>query len=183
MPGHAKTHLREIVFGLEDGLVSTLGAISGIAAATHDKTLVLVSALIVVLVESISMAAGTYISDKTEIEQNRQRRLGFLSLFAFLRPHPSQTYFAIEGAMAMGAAYLIGGLISASSYIFLPVNLALISSLFLTSFSLFVIGYSKAVITQVPRIRSGLETMFISLVAAAVGLLIGNLGAYASRRF
>lgn len=171
-----KTHLREIVFGLEDGLVSTLGAVSGIAAATHSRVLVIISALVIVMVESCSMAAGTYISDKTEIEQNRQRRIGLLGLFSIFRDRRSETYFAVEGALAMGAAYVIGGIITVSSYAFLPVTTALLTSLILTCICLFVIGYSKAVITHVPRIRSGLETMFVSIVAAAIGLLIGNIG-------
>ena len=58
--------IRELVFGMEDGMVSTLGAITGIAAATQDYFLVLLAGCVVVSVESISMAVGSYLSTKSE---------------------------------------------------------------------------------------------------------------------
>ena len=58
--------VREFVFGIEDGMVSTLGAVTGIAAATQDHFTVVLAGVVVVAVESISMAAGSYLSSKTE---------------------------------------------------------------------------------------------------------------------
>jgi vacuolar iron transporter family protein len=58
--------IREVVFGMEDGMVSTLGAITGIAAATQDYFTVLLAGFVVVSVESISMAVGSYISSKSK---------------------------------------------------------------------------------------------------------------------
>ncbi len=58
--------IREVVFGMEDGMVSTLGAITGIAAATQDHFTVLLAGFVVVSVESISMAVGSYISSKSK---------------------------------------------------------------------------------------------------------------------
>jgi VIT1/CCC1 family predicted Fe2+/Mn2+ transporter len=58
--------IRESVFGVEDGMVSTFGAITGIAAATQDPSIVLLSGLIIISVESISMGVGSYISSKSE---------------------------------------------------------------------------------------------------------------------
>jgi len=58
--------LREIVFGSEDGMVSTLGAITGIAAGSGDQFVVLLSGSVIIAVESISMGIGSYISNKTE---------------------------------------------------------------------------------------------------------------------
>lgn len=65
--------IREIVFGLEDGMVSTLGAITGIAAGTGDHFLVILSGLVIVAVESISMAAGSYLSSKSEKEIDERK--------------------------------------------------------------------------------------------------------------
>ena len=60
--------LRDAVFGLQDGLVSTLGAITGIAAGVGDGSVVALAGLVVVAVESVSMAAGTYLSSKSQRE-------------------------------------------------------------------------------------------------------------------
>ncbi|MBI2436394.1 MAG: VIT1/CCC1 transporter family protein [Candidatus Magasanikbacteria bacterium] len=62
--------IREIVFGMEDGMVSTLGAITGIAAATNDHFTVVLSGFVVVAVESISMGIGSYLSNKSEQDVN-----------------------------------------------------------------------------------------------------------------
>lgn len=58
--------LREAVFGVEDGMVSTLGSITGIAAATGDPFTTVLAGFIIVSVESISMAVGSYLSTKSE---------------------------------------------------------------------------------------------------------------------
>ncbi|MFH2062979.1 MAG: VIT1/CCC1 transporter family protein [bacterium] len=57
--------IRELVFGLEDGIVSTGGAVIGIAAGTGDWQVVILSGLVIVIVEALSMAAGTYLSGKS----------------------------------------------------------------------------------------------------------------------
>lgn len=60
--------IRDVIFGLEDGMVSTLGVIVGIAAGTANRSVVLFSGAVVVLVEALSMSAGTYLSTKSEKE-------------------------------------------------------------------------------------------------------------------
>lgn len=56
----------EIVFGLEDGMVSTLGAITGIAVGSQNHFTVLLSGCVIIAVESISMAIGSFISAFSE---------------------------------------------------------------------------------------------------------------------
>jgi VIT1/CCC1 family predicted Fe2+/Mn2+ transporter len=65
--------IRELVFGLEDGLVSTLGAVAGIAAGTEDGHIVVLSGLVLIAVESLSMAAGSYLSNKSHREMLEKR--------------------------------------------------------------------------------------------------------------
>jgi len=57
--------VRELVFGMEDGMVSTLGAITGIAAATGNHFTVVLTGFVIIAVESISMAVGSYLSSKS----------------------------------------------------------------------------------------------------------------------
>ena len=65
---HISSQVREVVFGMEDGLVSTMGAITGIAAATSDPFIVLLSGFVIIAVESVSMGVGSYLSSKSEKE-------------------------------------------------------------------------------------------------------------------
>lgn len=58
--------VREIVFGMEDGMVSTLGAITGIAIGSQDLFTVILAGVVIIAVESISMGIGSYLANKTE---------------------------------------------------------------------------------------------------------------------
>ncbi|MDO8509885.1 MAG: VIT1/CCC1 transporter family protein [bacterium] len=57
--------MRELVFGMEDGMVSTMGAITGIAMGTMNHFTIVLSGFVIVAVESISMAVGSYLSSKS----------------------------------------------------------------------------------------------------------------------
>ena len=65
--------IREVVFGLEDGMVSTLGAITGIAIGSQDQYTVILSGAVIIAVESFSMGIGSYISNRSEFEVNQRR--------------------------------------------------------------------------------------------------------------
>ena len=60
--------LRDAVFGSQDGLISTLGALTGIAAGTQDGRAVVIAGCVIVVVESLSMSAGSYLSSKAHRE-------------------------------------------------------------------------------------------------------------------
>ncbi|OGH69067.1 MAG: hypothetical protein A3I29_01300 [Candidatus Magasanikbacteria bacterium RIFCSPLOWO2_02_FULL_44_11] len=65
--------IREIVFGMEDGLVSTMGAVTGIAAASQNHFIVILSGVVIIAVESISMGVGSYLSTKSENEIDERK--------------------------------------------------------------------------------------------------------------
>lgn len=57
-------NLKEFILGGQDGLVNVLGLVLGVAAATNQSVIVIVSALAATFAESISMAAVAYTSVK-----------------------------------------------------------------------------------------------------------------------
>lgn len=63
-----RKRLRDGVFGTQDGLISTLGALTGIAVGTQDGQVVVLAGLVIIVVESLSMAAGSYLSSKSQRE-------------------------------------------------------------------------------------------------------------------
>jgi predicted membrane protein (TIGR00267 family) len=68
--------VREVVFGLEDSLVSTLGAVSGVAVGSGDADIVILTGVVLVFVEAVSMSAGSYLSSKstTQLYDERARQ-------------------------------------------------------------------------------------------------------------
>lgn len=69
-----RSRLRDAVFGTQDGLISTLGALTGIAEGTESRETVVISGIVIIVVESLSMAAGSYLSSKSQ-RQYLQRLL------------------------------------------------------------------------------------------------------------
>lgn len=62
--------LKEIVFGMEDGMVSTLGSITGIAIGSGNISIVLLAGVVIISVEAISMGIGSYVSNVSEEEMH-----------------------------------------------------------------------------------------------------------------
>lgn len=59
-------NIREVVFGMQDGMVSTLGAVTGIAIGSGELFVILLAGIAIIAVESISMGIGSYTSSRSE---------------------------------------------------------------------------------------------------------------------
>lgn len=156
--------MREIVFGLEDSLVSTLGTITGIAAGTQSQYIVVLSGLVLIAVEATSMSAGSYLSTKSSVAAERA---------SGARTHEEIT--PRRSAAVMGAFYLAGGFVPLTPYLLLPVDIAFVPSIALTGVSLFGLGWWSAAFTKEDRVKAGLEMFGVSMGAAAIGYVIGWL--------
>lgn len=60
--------VREAIFGAQDGLVSTLAVVSTVSGATNDRFPVLIAGIAAGLAGIFSMAAGEYLSSKSQRE-------------------------------------------------------------------------------------------------------------------
>ena len=60
--------VRDMIFGANDGLVSTLAFVAGVSGAITDPYIVLLSGVAELFAGTISMAAGSYQSSKSELE-------------------------------------------------------------------------------------------------------------------
>jgi VIT1/CCC1 family predicted Fe2+/Mn2+ transporter len=60
--------IREIVFGMQDGILTTLGIITGVGVAEGDRTAVFVSGFLALLAGALSMGVGEYLGRKSERE-------------------------------------------------------------------------------------------------------------------
>jgi predicted membrane protein (TIGR00267 family) len=161
--------MREIVFGLEDSLVSTLGAITGIAVGTGSQYIVILSGLVLVAAEATSMAAGSYLSTK----HAREAEILFHKRQA--RETHEEPSHPIRAAVVMGIFYLCGGVIPLLPYFLLPVDQASLGAVVVTAMTLFLVGVWAASFTKTSQLKSGIEMTFVSLTAALIGYVIGRL--------
>mgnify|MGYP000375782336 CR=1 FL=1 len=153
------TYIRNFIFGVEDSLVSTVGLISGIAAAGVSKGNIFLTGIILIFVEAFSMGAGSYLSESSAEEYAKAKKS-----------------FSIQGALIMFFSYFAAGFIPLSPYLIFEINLALVVSIILSLLALFILGTVSGQISKTNHsARHGLKMLTIGGLAIAVGVIVGNL--------
>jgi VIT1/CCC1 family predicted Fe2+/Mn2+ transporter len=64
----SRARIRELVFGVQDGLISTVGLLAGVQGATENNTVVMITGLTAMFSGAISMATGSYLSSNAQKE-------------------------------------------------------------------------------------------------------------------
>lgn len=106
--------IREAIFGAQDGLVSTLAAVTIVAGASSDQFAVLVAGIAVGLGGVFSMAAGEYMSSKSQHEIFEAQIIGEREEVAE-RPGEAEAeiaYMFEEDGLPRGASAQIAGTIA-----------------------------------------------------------------------
>jgi vacuolar iron transporter family protein len=153
-------YLRTVVFGFEDALVSTTGAIIGISVGTSEKNLILLAGLVTLTVEAVSMGAGQYISEKAAHEA---------------APPGEHKDNLIVGAWLMFFAYAIAGMVPLFPLFFFSGPKFIFSCLISALIGLFVLGYVKGQVVGKSAIRSALQILIIGGFATIIGAVVGFL--------
>jgi vacuolar iron transporter family protein len=60
--------IREVVFGVQDGILTTLGIITGVGVAEGERAAVFISGFLALLAGALSMGVGEYLGRKSERE-------------------------------------------------------------------------------------------------------------------
>lgn len=69
--GNGGATLRQLVFGMNDGLVATVGLVSGLIFAGSPRGVVVGATLAAIIAAVASMALGSYLSTRTEVAYNQ----------------------------------------------------------------------------------------------------------------
>lgn len=151
-------YLRSLMFGLQDGIVSTTGVVVGISTGISDKSIIILAALVAVTVEASSMAAGQYSSEKAVHQMDKTGK---------------HTDNLIYGAIIMFFAYLLGGSFSIIPIILFDQPEARIIAIISAFIGLLIIGYIKGKLVDHKPIRSAIELLIIGGIATLVGIVVG----------
>ena len=64
----SRARIREFVFGIQDGLMTTVGLLAGIQGATENNLVVIITGLTSMFAGAVSMGTGSYLSSNAEKE-------------------------------------------------------------------------------------------------------------------
>ena len=146
-------YMRNIVFGAEDSLVSTTGVLFGIATSSASRSSILVTGLVLIAVESISMGAGAFLSESSEHEITAKK------------VHKDST---IVDGILMFFSYSITGFLVLLPYLITNIKTGKFLSVLVALNSLFLLGFLPK-----KSIRSAFRMLIVAGLALFAGYVIG----------
>jgi len=200
----ALSRIREVIFGMQDGLVTTATLGAAVASATTGNHTVIIAGLAAALGGTFSMAGGAFLGSRAErevqeaemsreareIEQHPAEELAELIEIYRLEgfPYDEAVTMAekelglpaeiiaspLKDAAAMAGAFAIGGMLPLIPYFIGSGGETTIASVAIAVVSLFAMGVAKSRLVRRNPIISGLEVAVIGSVVAAIGYLLGS---------
>ena len=160
--------LKDFILGFQDGVVSNLGLVLGVAIATLSTKIVIISGVAAALGEFISMAAVAYTSTEAaegfyKSEKHRKWKI------------PKEYRDPIESGLLVGVSNIIGSSIALLPFFFFEINIAIKFALVFCAIALFLTGVVRAKLTFGNWFKSGTELLVIGMVAALAGYFIGRI--------
>ncbi|MGH7798177.1 MAG: VIT1/CCC1 transporter family protein [Candidatus Binatia bacterium] len=151
----SRSRIREFVFGIQDGLISTVGLLAGIQGATENNLVVIITGLTAMFSGAISMAAGSYLSSNAQ-KEIFDKEIGEAEKLAEREP-----YMAAEGLLkALGEE----GLSKEQSYRMVKVLIQQ-RNVFLRTFQEKVFGLGSA---EINRPMQAALIMGLSFIVGAI---------------
>jgi VIT1/CCC1 family predicted Fe2+/Mn2+ transporter len=154
-------YLRNFVFGVEDSLVSTVGLLSGVAATGSGSQTIFTTGVILIFVEALSMAIGSFLSENSAEE------------FAKHREEPFS--ISIPDSLIMFFSYFVSGFIPLFPYIFLPAETALPISIGASLAALCLLGVVSGKVSRTSVWKGILKMVILGGIAIAAGVAVGSL--------
>ena len=155
------SYLRNFIFGVEDSLVSAVGMMSGIALSGIAGRTILLTGIVYIFVEAFSMAAGTFLSERTGEEYEAQ--------------HEASPLRAEAAGAIMFLSYIIAGIIPIAPYAFFDPIKATIISIIGSVAALALLGALGARISKTPILARVFQMSAVGGAAIVLGIVVGNI--------
>lgn len=154
-------YIRNFIFGAEDSLVSTVGLLAGIFSAGIAQREIIISGIVLICVEALSMSVGSFLSERATEES-----------FSDYKRQESKSLLA---AVIMFASYLACGIIPLFPYFFVAIDQAFGWSILVSLLALFILGFLSAKILKTKILKSVLRMMVIGGLAIGLGVAVGMI--------
>ncbi|HXE91538.1 MAG TPA: VIT1/CCC1 transporter family protein [Terriglobales bacterium] len=157
-------HIGDLVFGANDGIVTTFAVVSGVTGAALNPAIAIVLGFANLLADGFSMAAGAYLGQRSEQDYR-------ISVEGHI--HEGRIHAVGHGA-AIFFAFLGAGSVPLLPLLFTREHSFAISCA-ATAVTLFIVGSLRTVITRGRWLHNGLEMLLVGSTAAAVSYAVGHL--------
>ena len=160
--GWLRHYLPDLVYGANDGIITTFAVVSGVVGASLSERIILILGFANLLADGFSMGASNFLARRSYADPDERA---------------DRTEAARHGAATLGG-FLVAGIVPLVAYVVpLEDDLRFPLAIVLTLSTLFAVGAARAFVTRLGWIRSGLEMLCVGALAAAVAY---SIGAFAS---
>lgn len=161
-------YLAEIIYGANDGIVTTFAVVSGVAGASLNPSIVLILGIANLLADGFSMGMSNYLSRSSERDyQESINKKSKVNKKENNIKNPAKTAFITF------LAFVIAGWAPLIPYI-LGIFPLFFSSVIFTGFTFFIVGASRSIVTQRKWYINGSEMFLVGMTAAIVAFTVGN---------
>jgi VIT1/CCC1 family predicted Fe2+/Mn2+ transporter len=155
--GVAQHYIRDVVYGANDGVITTFAVVAGVTGGTLAPVTVLVLGVANLLADGLSMGVGNYLGIRSDERVREAQRL------------PEQEAFPIRHGLATFLAFVAAGAVPLLPYVFSGIA----TNLFATSTGLslavlFVVGAARARVGTGSWWGNGLEMLVLGVIVGAV---------------
>ena len=155
-----RRYLPDLVFGANDGITTTFAVISAVVGASLSNRVILILGFANLLADGIAMGASNYLSRRSNVEAAQD---------------PGRRQAARHGLATM-VGFISAGVVPLAAYLIpMPDGARYPVAIALTFSSLFIVGATRALVTEARFMRSGLEMLLVGSLAAGVAYGIGAL--------
>ncbi len=164
------TTVRAGVFGINDGLVSNASLILGVAGATDNHSIIVLSGIAGLASGALSMAAGEYISMRSQSELLHYQHLKKTTTLS-AKVVGSPWVAAISSLIS----FAIGAFIPLIPFLLNIGTWRLVASIIISALSLFIVGGILSHFSARNVIYGGIRMLSIGFFAGLVTYFIGRI--------
>lgn len=163
-------YLAEVIYGANDGIVTTFAVVSGVAGAALNPSIVLILGAANLFADGFSMGMSNYLSRRSDIDYQRSAKDngGSGGSAATDVKAPARTAFVTF------LAFIVAGWAPLAPYI-LELSPAFPYSVIFTGLTFFIVGASRSLVTARRWVINGGEMFLVGMAAATVAYVVGNL--------
>jgi VIT1/CCC1 family predicted Fe2+/Mn2+ transporter len=164
----AQHYLKDMVYGANDGLITTFAVVAGVEGGALTQRAVLVVGFANLVADGLSMGVGNYLSIRS---QEHVRRT--LSL-------PEEEASPARHGVATFLAFAAAGVVPLAAYVMpvVPASARVATATLSTFAALFGVGALRSTVTDEPALSGGLEMLGLGAVVAGVAYYSGSLAAW-----
>lgn len=160
MNKQTELYLRNIIFGISDSLVSTVGLLAGIDVGGTAKQVIVLTGIVYAFVEAFSMAIGSFLSEQSAEEYEARGEAAGTGPFT--------------AAIVMFAAFILASFIPIVPYLIFGLTAALFCSIVFSLAALLIVGMISARIVRVNMWSHALKMMLLGGAAIVIGVIVGK---------